>query len=395
MFAARLDASAEAAWTFARSLVREDLPSRLVFRVRLNQSYDGHPPRPGERRYPGDGAADRAAALRRCDAATAVGELWRDGRVPEWVNVAVVGETGDATVVELVCCGRFTGDDAHLYHLREGRAPFHVLGPALPPLHDGSPFSIHTRSECWDRADLDHLARVAANVWSFVLMTGDFDGDQLRALPHLPNVALFEHRACSLGPGAMSAFARLPKLASLHLRLATPTGFRVSAADQRLDTLTSMTIAGLPPRPWGFDALATLAPGLTRVELTAAQTLWLDGGFGPSVRDIGLGAATVAGKTRLPERFDHLSVRLGQGTDEQVAALLESVAGLRTLSLRGTPVSDAILPLLERYELSHLDLVDTAVTWAALSRFRAAHPATDLLPRERPYTRDDLTIIAR
>ncbi|WP_301176402.1 hypothetical protein [Actinomadura geliboluensis] len=30
----------------------EQLPEPLVFRVRLNQSYDGHAPRPGELRFP-------------------------------------------------------------------------------------------------------------------------------------------------------------------------------------------------------------------------------------------------------------------------------------------------------------------------------------------------------
>jgi hypothetical protein len=88
LFAARLAASTEAAWAFAGSMVREKLPARLVFRVRPNQSYDGHPPRPGEVRFPEDSAADCAAALHRCDAATAVEALWRDGRVPEWINVA-------------------------------------------------------------------------------------------------------------------------------------------------------------------------------------------------------------------------------------------------------------------------------------------------------------------
>ena len=108
-------------------MIAEDLPERLVFRVRLNQSYDGHAPRPGEVRFPADSAPDRAVALHRCDAATVVAELWRDGRVPEWINVTVVDETGAETVVEVVCCGRFTDDDARLYHAWEGAPPFHVL----------------------------------------------------------------------------------------------------------------------------------------------------------------------------------------------------------------------------------------------------------------------------
>jgi hypothetical protein len=137
-----------------------------VFRVRLNQSYDGDPPQPGEVRFPADSAAARAEALHRCDAATVVAELWRDGRVPEWVDVVVVGTTGAETVIELVCCGRFTDDQTRLYHRREGAPPSHVVGPVLPPEHDGGPLSIHTRAECWDRVDLDHLADVAGQATS-------------------------------------------------------------------------------------------------------------------------------------------------------------------------------------------------------------------------------------
>jgi hypothetical protein len=143
VFAARLDRAAEAAWSLAGRLVVEELPPRLVFRVRLNRSYDGNAPRPGELRFPADGAVDRAAELSSCDSATVVEELWRDGYVPQWIDVAVVDETGETTVVELICCGRFVDDDERLYHSGEGRPPFHVVSPVLPHPYDGSPFSLH------------------------------------------------------------------------------------------------------------------------------------------------------------------------------------------------------------------------------------------------------------
>jgi hypothetical protein len=158
VFAARFTASAQAAWAFGRELIAEELPAVLMFRVPLNQSYDGHPPQPGEVRFPQDSGQHRAAALNKCDAQTVVAELWRDGRVPEWINLSVVGETGAETVIEVVCCGRFTDDDTRLYHAGEGAPPFHVLGPALPPRRDGARFSIHLRAECWDRSDALHLS---------------------------------------------------------------------------------------------------------------------------------------------------------------------------------------------------------------------------------------------
>jgi hypothetical protein len=72
--------------------------------------------------------------------------LWRDGHVPQWINVAVLTETGTETIVELLCCGRFTADETRLYPVDEGRPPFHVLSPMLPPSYDGGRFSIHHRA---------------------------------------------------------------------------------------------------------------------------------------------------------------------------------------------------------------------------------------------------------
>lgn len=380
MFAARFAASARGAWQFAQSLVSEELPEPLVFRVRLNQSYDGHAPKPGELRFPEDGTHRRAVALNRCDADTVVAELWRDGHVPEWVNVAVVSETGTATVVEVVCCGRFTNDDSRLYHSEEGAPPFHVLGPALPPRHDGTPFSIHTRVECMHPSDLDHLATVSEKVWSFSLVTGEFDDQRLSALPDLPSVEIFEHRACTIGPEAMSAFLRFPKLRVLRLHLGEPGPFHAGAGGGRLGALTDLTVSGLPARPWGQGLLAEAAPNLASVHLSATDALWLDAAFSSSLRSVSLRAAKVAGSARLPARLDALTLCLTDAVDEDVVALLDGVTHVRSLSLRGTPVSDAIVPVLERYELDHLDLAGTEVTAAALSRFRAGHPGTRLMP---------------
>lgn len=394
MFAARFAASAEAARQFAQSLVSEELPEPLAFRVRLNQSYDGHAPRPGELRFPEDSAHHRAVALNRCDAETVVAELWRDGHVPEWVNIAAVSETGAATVVEVVCCGRFTNDDSLLYHTEEGAPPFHVLGPALPPKHDGTPFSIHTRTECWHRSDLEAMATASDAVWSFALMTEEFDDQRLSALPDLPRVEIFEHWACTIAAEAMSAFARFPALRILRLHLAEPSDFHVGAGGGQLGALTDLTITDLPPRPWGQEMLTEVAPRLTSVHLGARETLWLDAAFPSSVQGVSLTAANVAGSTQLPEELDSLSVHLTAAADEDVITLLDGVTSIRSLNLRGTPVSDAIIPVLGRYDLDHLDLVNTKVTAAALAKLRTDRPAIRMLPRAHPFEAGDLTILS-
>ncbi|MES9536577.1 hypothetical protein [Actinomadura sp. NPDC000600] len=384
VFAARFAASTRAAWEVAQSLVSEDLPEPLVFRVRLNQSYDGHPPQSGELRFPEDSARNRAVELSRCDAETVVAELWRDGHVPEWVNVAAVSETGTATVVEVVCCGRFTSDDSRLYHSEEGTPPFHVLSPVLPPRHDGTPFSIHTRVECRHGSDLEPLATASDRVWSLTLMTEEFDDRLLSAVPNLPSLEIFEHRACTIEAEALSAFLRFPKLRILRLYLGEPGAFHAGAGGGRLDALADLTIANLPSRPWGQEMLTEAAPGLTSVHLSANESLWLDAPFSSALNSVTLTAANVAGSARLPAKLDRLDICLTSAADEDLMTLLDGVRCIRSLSLRGTPVTDAIVPVLERYDLDHLDLVDTEVTAPTLSRFRADHPGTRVFPRPVP-----------
>jgi hypothetical protein len=166
VFAERLARAARRAVEFAREFVENSLPDAIRFRVRLNSSYDANPLHPDERVYPKDGARYPASELTRVDQDTLVRLLWRGGAVPEWVNLTVIDEDGEATVVEAMCCGRFTANDAILYHRHEGWPPFHVLGPHLPnDWAPGSPrFSLRWDSTATSPAELKHLLKYARKV---------------------------------------------------------------------------------------------------------------------------------------------------------------------------------------------------------------------------------------
>jgi hypothetical protein len=342
VFADRLAQAAERAWRFAATLVEEPLPPALVFRVRLNRSADRHvPAAPALVRFPEDTSLARDRALRRCDAATVVDELWRDGRVPQWVNAAVVAATDTVTVMGLVCCGRFTDDESLLYHARAGIAPFHVLGPELPAGHDGGRYSIHHRYECWDRADVDHLTTVADKVWSLHVWTDEFDPGALCDLPDLPHLEVVEHHACALGTALLSAFARFPLLRVLRLWLTDPTAILPDAASN-CRTLASLEISNLPARPWRIDHFANQAPCLASIALHGPGPLWLDGAFTDRLRALSLTAERIQGEPCLPPALDRLTIRLAHGDDTQVLRLLTNLTELSSLKLRGTPVSDEL-----------------------------------------------------
>ncbi len=128
-FEKNLLCAASKAVEFARTLVTNNLPDKVRYVVYLGASYDGNPLEDGEVTFPDD-AAKKENIFDECS--DVVNLLWRDGKVPEWINVTVLSETRDYTNIKLECCGRFSNKVDQMYHAHEGRAPFHVLGPPVP-----------------------------------------------------------------------------------------------------------------------------------------------------------------------------------------------------------------------------------------------------------------------
>lgn len=143
-FQEHLTAATARTVNFTREFVHNVLPDSFRYLVRLNQSYDGNPLVPGERVYPGD-VAQHGAETGPLLAEQVVDLLWREGSVPEWIDISVVRTDGVHTFLELCCCGRFTRNEQHLYYMGTGMGPFGCKGPALPPdWQEGSPlFDLH------------------------------------------------------------------------------------------------------------------------------------------------------------------------------------------------------------------------------------------------------------
>ncbi|MGI4789865.1 MAG: hypothetical protein ACRYFS_13560 [Janthinobacterium lividum] len=131
-FASRLHQSTKHVMAFTRTMVLDHLPDAYLYLIAPNASYDGHARAPEEMVFPED-ALPRGT--RHCEPTNAVGAshaLWRDGRVPEWINISVYRTDAEYTYLQLLCCGRFTANDELLYHKQEGFPPFHALSPPIP-----------------------------------------------------------------------------------------------------------------------------------------------------------------------------------------------------------------------------------------------------------------------
>jgi len=132
LFEKRLKESSEKAIAFSRQFIIQNIPSDYSYRIFTNQSYDENPLIDDEEVFP-DETLKKGTYLAKRNIQDVSAYLWRDGKVPEWINMTIHDFKKYHTFIALECCGRFTKNDALLYHHHGGWPPFHLLGPATPP----------------------------------------------------------------------------------------------------------------------------------------------------------------------------------------------------------------------------------------------------------------------
>ena len=122
------------------------IPEKSLYMIYLHQSFDGNPRHNDERLFP-DHDTPQIDNNVKYTADDVVGRLWRDGYIPEWIDITPLEVDSAACTYELRCCGRFTANDDILYHRQEGYPPFHCFGPILPPgwddLEKDGTFDLH------------------------------------------------------------------------------------------------------------------------------------------------------------------------------------------------------------------------------------------------------------
>lgn len=355
-FVQRFRQAAARAHDFARQFLIEDLPETLRFQVALNSSFDDNPLRPDERVFPDDGSAEKRLATLRCSEHEVIELLWRDGLVPEWVDLTVSRRLRDATLIETRCCGRFTANEALLYHEREGYPPFHVTGPWLP--NDYQPdtkFSGFRISKCSTLEELDYVEAHAAKVWSLTLHGPAFDDEALARLPEFRAMELLETKASPLrGPG----LATLDRHAKLRVL--------------RLD---------LGEFDWAAARLARRARALDVLNIQSTHPITLDGKWPRKLTELRLSAPSLRGGP-LPARLRSLWLQLPNIEPGLLGTLLGGVRAVQDLDLSSTPVTDTIIEsLVGRLDLSSLDVRDTAVTMPCVRRLTERDPGLWISPK--------------
>jgi hypothetical protein len=122
---------------FTKDFVLDALPDDFRYFVLLNPS-SHNAKRPGECfvTFPGD-RTEYAHPTGPIDADQVVSVIWREGGVPQWIDISVWGTDQRSTYFRLLCAGCFTAHAEHLYYTWNGWrdlpvAPFGVKGPSYP-----------------------------------------------------------------------------------------------------------------------------------------------------------------------------------------------------------------------------------------------------------------------
>lgn len=388
VFERHFDLATTRARELAKECLVEALPDSMVFHLRLNASYDAGAQK-HVRRFPQDTQRGRKLHKRRMQPREVTAELWREGYVPEWIDVRVVGETGDATVVEVTACGRFNNTE-RLYYSWTDVPPFGVKGPFLPvDWAEGQRFSIYERAECWGLEDLSRARANAPVVWSLTLHGRAFHDDALRSLS-FPRLQILELRDTAVRGSGLAGLAGLPNLRHLRLHSESPAPLDVGALPV-LPNLESCSLRG-PERLVNVRKLPEALPRMKELLLSSTRTLEIDDDLRDlPIEGLGVECPRVPKLSVLPRSLRALTLHCQRATDDDVRALLERCpATLEGLNLRGTSVSDAIIDDLERLpHLTFLDVVGTRVSEAALRGFVARRGSLRCFPRLDDLTRGE------
>lgn len=126
-FHTQLLAATFAALRLAQDYVENHLSLNVKYVAVLNRSYDGIR-EPDERVYPDD----KGKIIPDLSDTDVVDLLYRDDACPQWIDISVAGASKGVTLVRLLCCGRYHGDETRMYYYLDGTQPFGIKTPDLP-----------------------------------------------------------------------------------------------------------------------------------------------------------------------------------------------------------------------------------------------------------------------
>jgi hypothetical protein len=72
--------------------------------------------------------------------------LFKNGRVPVWIDISVYTSDENITTFKLLCAGRYSNNTKEFYYHKRGTGPFGIKSPNLPvDYEEGTKFRLRTK----------------------------------------------------------------------------------------------------------------------------------------------------------------------------------------------------------------------------------------------------------
>ena len=116
-----------ASFKFAKEFVKNDLKPEFKYDLELNVSnnnpelkqFDIYPEDNGKKYF--DLTDKEVTEI-----------LWRNNKIPVWIDISVAKSDRKKTTFRLICAGRYSDDKNEFYYKDRGSGPFGIKSPDLP-----------------------------------------------------------------------------------------------------------------------------------------------------------------------------------------------------------------------------------------------------------------------
>lgn len=122
-----LSLATEQAKSFALRFIANNLPPDNLYTIEFNCSCDD-PSVSNFDTYP----EDNGKIIESANISNVVKTLFRNGKIPVWIDIFVSEVRNGKTLLKLICAGRYSNDINELYYHQRGLGPFGVKSPNLP-----------------------------------------------------------------------------------------------------------------------------------------------------------------------------------------------------------------------------------------------------------------------
>jgi hypothetical protein len=126
-FLFHLSGSSIIAFKFAENYIKNKLTTNFKYNVILNASND-NPKLKEFDIYPEDNGIIKLDLTEK----EVVELLYRNNKIPVWIDINVLKSSRKSTTFNLLCAGRYSSEKKEYYYNENGSGPFGIKSPKLP-----------------------------------------------------------------------------------------------------------------------------------------------------------------------------------------------------------------------------------------------------------------------